>query len=82
MDDTVFGRGRNNPQEGGPKGIDIDPRGQVLAVTCEFQPLAFFDLNKVSGDRCAPVNRHLRHFRWRIDTVLFNKLGYIARKAA
>ena len=82
MDDTMFGRGRNNPQEGGPKGIDIDPRGKVLAVTCESQPLAFFDLSKVLGGNCAPAHRHLRHLQWRIEKAVFNKLGYIARKAA
>ncbi len=82
MDDTVFGRGRTNTQEGGPKGIDIDPRGQVLAATCESQPLAFFDLSKVVDGHCAPVHRHLRHLQWRIETVLFYKLGYIARKVA
>ncbi len=82
MDKTVFGRGRNNPQEGGPKGIDIDPHGEVLAVTCESQPLAFFDLSNVVSGHCAPAHRHLRHLLWRIETVVFNKLGYIARKTA
>lgn len=82
MDETVFGRGRHNPQEGGPKGIDIDPRGQVLAVTCESQPLAFFDLSNVVRRRGAPAHRHRRYLQWRIETAMFNKLGYIARKAA
>lgn len=44
MDDDTFARGHRNPQEGGPKGIDVDPRTSVLAVTSECQPLAFFDL--------------------------------------
>ena len=44
MDEATFRKGRHNPQEGGPKGIDIDPRGNVLAVTSEWQPLAFFDV--------------------------------------
>lgn len=44
MDDALFQRGRNNPQEGGPKGLDIDADRRVLAVTSECQPLAFFDL--------------------------------------
>ena len=80
MDDTVFGQGRHNPQEGGPKGIDIDPRGQVLAVTCESQPLAFFDLSNVVDTRYAPKTRHLRELKWRIENVVFYKFGYIARK--
>ena len=44
MDDAVFGRGRHNPEEGGPKGLDIDACSNVLVVTSECQPLAFFDV--------------------------------------
>jgi hypothetical protein len=44
MDDALFERGRHNPEEGGPKGLDIDARSRVLAVTSECQPLAFFDV--------------------------------------
>jgi DNA-binding beta-propeller fold protein YncE len=44
MDDAVFARGRNNPQEGGPKGIDIDRGMNVLVATSEHQPLVFFGL--------------------------------------
>jgi hypothetical protein len=44
MDDDTFARGRHNPREGGPKGIDVDPRTNVLVVTSECLPLAFFDV--------------------------------------
>ena len=44
MDDPMFERGRHNPEEGGPKGLDIDARSNVLVVTSECQPLAFFDV--------------------------------------
>jgi len=44
MDDAVYDRGRENPEEGGPKGLDIDAGSNVLVVTSEFQPLAFFDV--------------------------------------
>lgn len=44
MDEPLFLRGRQNPQEGGPKGLDIDSGMNVLVVTSEHQPLAFFDL--------------------------------------
>ena len=44
MDDAVFLRGRHNPQEGGPKGIDIDAGMNVLVATSEHQPLVLFDL--------------------------------------
>ena len=44
MDDETFARGHVSPEEGGPKGIDVEPRTSVLAVTSECQPLAFFDV--------------------------------------
>lgn len=42
LDDATFLAGRGNPEEGGPKGIDLDASGEILAVTNERQPLAFF----------------------------------------
>jgi hypothetical protein len=44
MDDAAFERGRYNPEEGGPKGLDVDAGSRVLVVTSECQPLAFFDV--------------------------------------
>lgn len=44
MDDALFERGRHNPEEGGPKGLDIDASSNVLVVTSECQPLAFFEV--------------------------------------
>jgi DNA-binding beta-propeller fold protein YncE len=44
VEDTVFARGHVNPQEGGPKGLDITADGGVLVTTTEFQSLAFFDI--------------------------------------
>ncbi|MCZ7588752.1 MAG: hypothetical protein M5U27_07850 [Gaiella sp.] len=46
MDDETFERARHNPQEGGPKGIDVDARTKLLLVTSESTPLAFFDVAK------------------------------------
>ena len=43
MDDAAFERGHENPEEGGPKGIEIDADMKLVAVTSECQPLAFFD---------------------------------------
>ena len=54
MDDTTFQRGHRNPLEGGPKGLAMTPDGRVLAVTCEEQPLAFFDLRALAGEAGAP----------------------------
>lgn len=51
MDDDTFARGRHNAAEGGPKGIDVHPHANVLVVTSECLPLAFFDLMPVlDGD--------------------------------
>jgi len=44
MDDETFSRGYYNPEEGGPKGLDIDCDKGILAVTSEMQPLAFFEI--------------------------------------
>ena len=43
MDDDQYRRGRNNPTEGGPKGLDVDRSDRVVVLTSEHQPLAFFD---------------------------------------
>ncbi len=47
-------RGRHNPMEGGPKGVDIHSPTNTLVTTCESQPLAFFDLATILG--AAPVS--------------------------
>ena len=39
-----FLRAHHNPEEGGPKGIDINNANNTLVMACESQPLAFFDL--------------------------------------
>ena len=48
--------------EGGPKGIDIDSTGRVLAVTSEFERLAFFDV-------AAIVKRSVPHARDHAEQV-------------
>jgi hypothetical protein len=45
MDNKTFAQGHVNPQEGGPKGIDLHPQANLLAATAESMPLAFFDLD-------------------------------------
>lgn len=45
MDDETFTRGHHTPREGGPKGLDVDLRNDLLLVTAEETPLAFFDLD-------------------------------------
>ena len=49
MDEDTFARGHRTPEEGGPKGLDIDDRTGALVVTSEHQPLAFFDTSTATG---------------------------------
>lgn len=61
MDEATFRRGHVRSDEGGPKGIDVDPERALLACTCEAQPLRFFaigdlvDALGVDAPRCAPA---------------------------
>ncbi|MEQ1945159.1 beta-propeller fold lactonase family protein [Mesorhizobium sp. VNQ89] len=56
LDEETYLRGRNNPLEGGPKGLDIDKSGRVLAITCEEEPLALFSLQCVlAGSVTSPA---------------------------
>ena len=47
VSDAAFAAGHYSEEEGGPKGIDLAAGSRVLAVTCEHQPLAFFDLSEI-----------------------------------
>ena len=49
IDDEAFARGRQNVEEGGPKGLAIDRTGELVAITCEEQPLAFYALHAMTG---------------------------------
>jgi hypothetical protein len=44
IDDALFAGKQPHPDECGPKGIDVDSGSNLLAVTSEHQPLAFFSL--------------------------------------
>jgi hypothetical protein len=50
--DAAFERGRTADDDGGPKGIDVTADG-LLAVTCEEDPLVFFDMRPVLGGMAA-----------------------------
>jgi hypothetical protein len=74
MDDETFARGRHNPEEGGPKGIDLHPSANVLAVTAECLPLAFFDVDAaLEQPRQPEVDDLLLHYelgrRAEIDAI-------------
>jgi DNA-binding beta-propeller fold protein YncE len=77
MDEDVFRRGRHNPSEGGPKGIDISKDMSVLVVTSEHQSLAFFDVGQVVQTSEAPENRLTRYVRWRLLNAWFRRLGHM-----
>jgi DNA-binding beta-propeller fold protein YncE len=47
MDDETFLRGRKNPEEGGPKGIDANRDMNVLVTTTTQQILAFYDVPRM-----------------------------------
>ena len=59
MDDDVFNRARYNPQEGGPKGIDMDASG-IAMVTGDQLPLAFYDLGVSPPGPVTEPSRELR----------------------
>jgi inositol phosphorylceramide mannosyltransferase catalytic subunit len=48
-----FLRAHHNPEEGGPKGIDINKANSVLVMACEGQPLAFFDWVTILDSACS-----------------------------
>ena len=75
----VFARGRLNPQEGGPKGIDISKDTNVLVMTTEFRTLAFFDVGEVVRVAEAPQNRLKRYLKWHLSEAVFKRLGYMFR---
>jgi hypothetical protein len=94
LDDPTFRRGRHNPMEGGPKGIDLDPSTDVLMVTCEELPLAFFDAavllerpEELGVDADALLRHELealgavRHERQETDRVRAELAAIVATKA-
>lgn len=47
LNEQQFELGRYNAEEGGLKGIDVLHDQNILATTCEFHPLAFYDLDQL-----------------------------------
>ena len=62
LDQETFQKGHSNPQEGGPKGLDICNQDQLLVVTNEQQPLAFFDFSAMlqPAEQQSPEQARLR----------------------
>ena len=59
MDASTFKRGRYNPEEGGPKGIDIDNGMRVLVVASEHLGVVFFDLPAILNEPDSRVRLRL-----------------------
>jgi hypothetical protein len=55
LTDESFKRGNKDPTTGGPKGIDVTADGRVMVVSCQEEPIAFFDLQKLIAPREAVV---------------------------
>jgi hypothetical protein len=51
LPEPAFLKGRHNPAEGGPKGLDIDGAARVVVTTSQYQPLAFFSLADMLAHR-------------------------------
>jgi DNA-binding beta-propeller fold protein YncE len=69
MDESIYRRGRYNPAEGGPKGIDIDGDMNVLVTTCDHQALAFFDLPGLLHRRRIPLDWRKKSISWRAERI-------------
>lgn len=74
LDDQTFKRGQVNPEEGGPKGLDILADGSLLAVSCEEVPVAFVDFRPVRDQLVGPAAHELVQSRSRdvrmVDTLV------------
>jgi len=68
IDDDRFERGRSLGRRG-PKGLDIDRSGHVLAVTCEYEPLAFFDLSAMLDRRAGIGADPARSMRYELSMM-------------
>src|SRR4051795_694154 len=87
MDQPRFARGQHNPQEGGPKGLDIDVSSRILVVSCESLPLAFFNARAMlegyapeAHDQTLDLQHELMLMRQK--GALLNELDDITRSKA
>src|SRR5581483_7714159 len=76
MDDETFRRGQYTSREGGPKGVDLHPAANVLAVTAECLPLAFFDLDAALEQPAAPSEDAL--LQYELDVMAENEALRVA----
>jgi WD40 repeat protein len=60
LDTETFERGRYNAQEGGLKGMDILHTRGLLAVTSEYCPLAFYDMDTLMQAPTTNIEEEIR----------------------
>lgn len=81
IDGETFSRGHTNSQEGGPKGIDLTSDDRVLVVSCEEEPIVFFDVRKIFETLSARSNFHTKQPENIAETerMRLSLLGHINR---
>ena len=79
MDDETFNRGHTNPQEGGPKGIDLSSDDKILVASCEEEPIVFFDVRKTFEPPSVRSNFHNKQHEKTTETerMRLSLLGHI-----
>lgn len=58
LDDAAFMRGHVNNADGGSKGIGLDPANKILAVTCQEEPFAFYNVQALLATKTFPQYVH------------------------
>lgn len=46
LSDESFRRGSSDPTTGGPKGIDVTRDGKLMVISCQEEPIVFFDVRE------------------------------------
>lgn len=87
MDNEVFLRGHVNPQEGGPKGLDLTSDDRILVASCEEEPIVFFDVRKIFESPSAGSNALSKQFEniteaERVRLLLLGHINLIAKSNA
>ena len=80
MDEETFKRGRYNPEEGGPKGIDVDEGMRILVATSEHLGVVFFDLPTILNEPAAPVHLRLLNAQRSYERTKYELVTRVKRK--
>lgn len=74
VDEETFLRGRDNEQEGGPKGVDVGANGSILVASCHQQPLAFFWIGGLTNGPGAAPQQQMPNAATEPDITLLSLL--------